>query len=58
MRQHQAYQHLHYSGPRRRERKGGQNIFDEIMAENFPKMKKEVYPGTRSTDSPKQGEHK
>ena len=53
MRQHQAYQHLHYSGPRRRERKGGQNIFDEIMAENFPKMKKEVYPGTRSTDSPK-----
>ena len=28
---------------RRRERKGVKNVFEEIMAENFPNQKKETY---------------
>ena len=28
------------------------NIFEEIMAENFPNLKKETYPGTGSTEGP------
>ena len=42
---HNAYQHLHYRGHRRqrqREREGVENIFDKIMAKNFPNLKKET----------------
>jgi len=31
---------LHYKGPRRREKI--ENVFNEIMAENFPNLKKET----------------
>ena len=34
-------QHLHYRGPRRR-KKGPEKIFEEIIAENFPNMGKEI----------------
>ena len=34
-------QYLHYRGPRRRE-KGPEKIFEEIIAENFPNMGKEI----------------
>ena len=37
------HQHSHYSGPRRRrEREGPEKIFEEIIAENFPKVGKEI----------------
>ena len=43
MGRHQAYSHLHYRGPRGEEReKGVENVFDEIMAEKFPNLKKET----------------
>ena len=42
MGQQQVYQHSHYRGPRRRREKEVKNIFDEIMAENFPNLKKEI----------------
>ena len=29
-----------------------------MMNENFPELKKETYPGTGSTEGPKQDEHK
>lgn len=32
---HQADQHLHYKGPRRRREEGAENSFEEIMAENI-----------------------
>lgn len=33
--------HSHYRGPRRRGReKGSENVLEEIMAENFPKLER------------------
>ena len=36
------HQHLHYRGPRRRERERPEKIFEEVIAENFPNMAKEI----------------
>ena len=36
------HQHSHYRGPRRRREKGPEKIFEEIIAENFPNMGKEI----------------
>ena len=37
------HQHLNYRGPRRRrEKKGNEKIFEEIIVENFPNMGKEI----------------
>ena len=37
------HQHLNYRGPRRnREKKGTEKIFEEIIVENFPNMRKEI----------------
>ena len=33
---------MNYRGPRRREKKGYEEIFEEIIAENFPNMEKEI----------------
>ena len=32
------------------------NVFEEIMAPNFPNLKRERYPGAGITDGPKQNE--
>ena len=51
---------LHITGvPEEGERgKGIENVFEEIMAENFPNLKKETYPVTGSTEGPEQDEPK
>ena len=36
------HQHLCDKGPRRRREKGPEKIFEEIIAENFPNMGKEI----------------
>ena len=36
------YQHSNYWGPRRRENKGYEKFFGEIIVENFPNMEKEI----------------
>ena len=37
------HQHLHYRGPRRkRERERPEKIFDDIIAKNFPNIRKET----------------
>ena len=36
--------------------KESENIFEEIMAKNFPYLSKEAYPGIQSTECPKQDE--
>ena len=36
------HQHSHYRGPRRRRENGPEKIFEEIIAENFPNMGKEI----------------
>ena len=36
------HQHSHYRGPRRRREKGPEKILEETIAENFPKMGKEI----------------
>ena len=36
------HQHSNYRGPRRRREKGYEKIFEEIIVENFPNMKKEM----------------
>ena len=38
---HQTDQYTHYGSHRRREREGAENLFGEIMAENFPNLGKE-----------------
>ena len=43
---------------RRRKRKGIENVFEEIMVENFPNLKKDIYPVIESTEGPKQHEPK
>ena len=35
-------EHLHFRGPRRKIEKGPEKIFEEIIAENFPNMGKEI----------------
>ena len=40
-------QYSHYRGTRRtRERKGIESVFEEIIAENFPKLGKEIFSQT------------
>ena len=36
------HQYLNYRGLRRREKKGYEKIFEEIIVENFPNMEKEI----------------
>ena len=36
------HQHSYYSGPRRRRERGLEKIFEEVIAENFPNMGKEI----------------
>ena len=36
------HQHSHYRGPRRRRERGLEKIFEELIAENFPNMGKEI----------------
>ena len=36
------HQHSHYRGPRRRRERGLEKIFEEVIAENFPNMGKEI----------------
>ena len=41
---------MHYSGPRRRrKREGPENIFEEIIGENFPHMGKEIFNQVQET---------
>ena len=56
--QHQMHQHLHYRGLRRRREKGEENIFEEIIAENFPNMGKETDIQVQESQSPKQNQPK
>ena len=52
------HQHLHYRGLRRRREKGEENIFEEIIAENFPNMGKETDIQVQESQSPKQNQPK
>ena len=36
------HQHLNYRGPKGRRQKGSEKIFEEIIVENFPNMRKEI----------------
>ena len=42
LQQYQMHQHWNNKGPRRREKKGYEKIFEENIVENFPNMEKEV----------------
>ena len=44
--------------PEGKKEKGDQNVFEEVIAENFPNLKKETYPSTGLTEGPKQNESK
>ena len=48
---------MHYRGPRRRE-KGPEKIFEEIIAENFPNMGKEIVNQVQEAESPRQDKPK
>ena len=45
-------------GEERKGEKQKNQLFDEIMAENFPNLGKETHPGTGKTDSHKKDEPK
>ena len=38
--------------------KGPEKVFEEIIAENFPNMRKESQPSSGSTESPRHGKPK
>ena len=42
-------QHSNYRSPRRRKKKGHENLFEEILVENFPKMGKEIATQVQET---------
>ena len=42
-----------YSSRRRKKAKSIKNVFEEIMAENFPNLNRETYPAIRVTEGPK-----
>ena len=42
LRPYQAYSLSHYRGPKRRRKKGTENTFEDIMAENFSTLGKEI----------------
>ena len=48
------HQHLHFRGPRRRRNreKGPEKIFEEIVAEDFPNMGKDIINSVQETQSP------
>ena len=59
---HQMYSHLYSRSPRRRERKGAENLFMEIKAETFPNVGKETVSRSRRhgelpSKSTKAGQH-
>ena len=43
---------------RRKKKKGIEKLFEEIMTENFPNLKKETYPDKGSTEVSQQDEPK
>ena len=53
------HQHLNYRGSRRRrEKKGYEKIFEEIIVENFPNMEKEIVNQVQEAQSPIQDKPK
>ena len=59
MGKHQAQQHPHLRGNRRRRETAGiESLFEEIMAENFPNLMKEKDTQVQKPESPKQDEPK
>ena len=50
------HQHLNYRGPGRKKKKGYEEIFEEIIIENFPNMEKEIIKSKKQSpiqDKPK-----
>ena len=53
------HQHLNYRGPRRREKKGYEKIFEEIIVGNYPQHGKgNSQPSPRGTKGPIQDKPK
>ena len=54
------HEHSHYRGPRRRREreKGPEKIFEEIIAEKFPNMRKETLTQVKEVQSPIQDKPK
>jgi len=50
-------QYLHYTGPRE-EREDQRKIFEEIIAENFPNMGKQMVNHVQEAQSPRQDKTK
>jgi len=42
---------LNYRGPGRKKKKGYEEIFEEIIIENFPNMEKEIIKSKRNRES-------
>ena len=49
---------MNYRGPRRREKKGTEKIFEEITVENLPNMGKEIVNQVQEAQSPIQEKSK
>ena len=52
------HQYSNYRGPRRREKKWSEKIFEEIIVENFPNMGKEIVNQVQEVQSPIQDKSK
>jgi len=54
-----TYQHFHYGVPEREEWENGpEKIFEEVIAENFPNMRKEIVSQVQEAQSPRKYKHK
>ena len=58
LQQYQMHQHWNNKGPRRREKKGYEKIFEENIVENFPNMEKEIVNQVQEAKSPIQDKPK
>ena len=52
------HQHSHYRGPRRKNKKGLEKIFEEIIVENFLNMGKKIVHKVRKAQSPREDKPK
>ena len=49
-----SWQFMHNRDPGEEREKEIENVFEEITTKPFPDLRKETYPGTGSTQGPKQ----
>ena len=56
--QHQAYWHSHYKSAQKKRTKGASSLSEDIIADSFPNLGKEIGIQVQEAESPKQDQPK